>query len=257
MPDRRTHRGRAPQDEDLFAAPAWPGLRAAVADLSLLHGRGYSLTAGLKLVGDHHGLRERQRLAVLRCAASTAERDARAARRQRMSEARGRVVLVDGFNCLITVEAALGGALLLRGRDRVLRDLAGVHGSYRRVAETEPALRALGAALAAHAPAAIHVFLDRPISNSGRLRAFMLDLAAASGWPWQVSLVDNPDREILAALSEQGSDAPAALTATSDAVILDHCAGWLPLAEAAVAAVAPAAWIVDLGDDDDGDLGRG
>jgi hypothetical protein len=58
-------------------------------------------------------------------------------------------------------------------------------------------------------------YLDRPVANSGRLRALLLEIAERRGWPWTVELVTNPD----AVLIEQ-----AGVVATSDAWILDHCA---------------------------------
>ena len=66
MPDQRQHRGRHPADSRLFAPAEVPVLRQATEELSWLFARGYSQRAALKLVGDHFGLRERQRLAVLR-----------------------------------------------------------------------------------------------------------------------------------------------------------------------------------------------
>jgi hypothetical protein len=239
MPDARKHRGRDPADQALFAPAQLAVLRTAVAELSWLLGRGYSQNAAVTLVGDHHSLKARQRLAILRSAASDGDRDARQARRIAVAQVRGQSVAVDGLNCLITVEAALSGGLLLRGRDGVLRDLASVHGNYRLVAETEPAIAALGQVLAAAEPTAVHVFLDRPVSNSGRLRALMETMASGAGWPWQVSLVDNPDRAILARAGW--------ITASGDAPVLDRCGPWVPLADAAVAAVAPSAWLIELG----------
>jgi hypothetical protein len=66
MPDERRHRGPHPADHELFAPPLLPALAQATAELSWLFQRGYGQTAALKLVGDQFGLRERQRLAVLR-----------------------------------------------------------------------------------------------------------------------------------------------------------------------------------------------
>ena len=43
MPDTRTHRGPAPEDERLFHPKAWPALRAATQDLCWLLSRAYSL----------------------------------------------------------------------------------------------------------------------------------------------------------------------------------------------------------------------
>ncbi len=56
---------------------------------------------------------------------------------------------VDAFNLITTVEAALAGGVLIKGRDGCLRDMASMHGSYRKVAETIPALHCIGEVMAA------------------------------------------------------------------------------------------------------------
>ena len=56
------------------------------------------------------------------------------------STLRGRPLRIDGFNLILTLESALGGGIVLGGRDGCYRDLASVHGTYRRVEETRPAL---------------------------------------------------------------------------------------------------------------------
>jgi hypothetical protein len=237
MPDQRQHRGRHPADSRLFAAVEEPVLRQATADLSWLFERGYSQTAALKLVGDHLGLRERQRLAVLRSACGESAAAERRRRQLTVAELQGQRLAVDGFNCLITSEAILSGGLLLRGRDEALRDLSSVHGSYRQVQETERALRILGDVIAGAAPAAVRWFLDRPVSNSGRLRGLIDAMAASAGWPWQVELSDNPDREIAAT---------GWVAATTDAWLLDRCPHWVCLPDAVIARAKDNPWIVDL-----------
>ena len=136
MPDSRRHRGPHPADEELFAAAELGVLERACAELSWLLSRGYADNAALALVGDRYQLRKRQRLAVLRASCTDDAVVARAARRLDSSAMSGRRVAIDGFNCLITIEAALAGAPIFRGRDGCLRDLASVHGSYRTVEET-------------------------------------------------------------------------------------------------------------------------
>jgi hypothetical protein len=215
-----------------------PVLRQATEELSWLFERGYSQTAALKLVGDRFGLHARQRLAVLRSSCGESRAAERGQRRLTVTELQGRRLAVDGFNCLITTEAALSGGVLLRGRDRALRDLSGVHGSYRQVQETERALRLIGDVIAGVAPAEVRWFLDRPVSNSGRLRGTIEAMAVAAGWPWQVELADNPDRAIVAT---------SWVAASTDAWLLDTCPHWVCLPDAAVAQAAVSPWIVDLG----------
>ena len=68
--------------------------------------------------------------------------------------------------------------MLLGGRDGCVRDMASMHGSYRKVDETEPALTLIGEVLNEFRPAECCWYLDRPVSNSGRLRARLEQLAA-------------------------------------------------------------------------------
>ncbi len=226
MPDRRRHRGPHPEDARLFAEAALPTLRAATAELSWLLGRGYAEAAALRLVGDHHQLHRRQRAAVARaaCAPAVARR-----RRARTLPVAGRDVVVDGFNLVVTAEAALAGAVILRCADGRLRDLAGVHGTWRRVAETEAALALL---LAALAPARrVRWLFDRPVSNSGRLAA---RLRAAGA---EAEAVDRTDAAV-AALAAEGW-----LAATADGPLLDRVPA---SADLLAGALPPAARVVDL-----------
>ena len=82
-----------------------------------------------------------------------------------------------GYNVLITLEVALSGGLLLRSRDGCLRDLASQHGHFKQVEETEPALLLLGEALGGWGVSDCTIYLDEPVSNSGRLAATMRRIA--------------------------------------------------------------------------------
>lgn len=229
----RSERGPAPGDAHDFGDAAIASLRTAVAELSWLRTRGYSEPASLKLVGDRHQLTERQRKAVQRCACSDASRDRRLATRRELGSVDA--ILIDGFNCLIATESALSGAPVFRGRDSALRDLAGVHGTWRRLAVTDQAIRAMAALLTGHH--SVEWLLDRPVSNSGRLRAAQLDNSAELGLDWKVEIVDDPDAVLLEVRST---------VATSDARILDGCVQWVDLP--GVVANRGSAWIVDLAD---------
>lgn len=237
MPDTRSHRGAHPDDAQLFARDQLPALRRAAGELHWLLDRGYALRSSLALVGDRHALTQRQRLALQRCACDASQLARRHAHETPLDSLRGAELWIDGYNLLITVESALGGGVILIGRDGAWRDLASLHGTYRAVQETEPALRLIGESLATFGIASCHWFLDRPVSNSGRLRTLMLELAAASHWRWEVELDFNPDTRLAAA--------PAPV-ATSDSVVLDRCARWFNAACAIVSARVPAATILDL-----------
>jgi hypothetical protein len=238
VPDRRKHRGPHPEDARLFAPEVWPVLREAAADLCWLLSRGYADKSALKLVGDRYDLVARQRTAVARCSCG----DTQAARRQdhHVDPAllAGRPLWLDGYNVLTTLESALAGGVLLGARDGAYRDMASMHGSYRKVAETLPALRLLGRMTAALEVSECLWYLDRPVSNSGRLKQIMEDVAATQRWPWRVELVQDPD----ALLAETGQ-----IVATADSAILDRCAAWLNLARETIVRHVPEARVVDLG----------
>lgn len=232
----RAHRGADPEDRAAFDPAALPALRAAVAELSWLLGRGYAERAALQLVGDRHQLSSRQRAAIRRCAAPDVAVARRAARRVELPELAGQPLWIDGFNVLITVERALAGGVVLQGRDGALRDLAGVHGTWRAVAETDAALRRIARVLRDVGP--VRWLLDRPVSNSGRLAARIRAMAQEAGRDWAADVVDHPDAQLI--------DAPCAV-ATSDAGVLDRASRWTPLAGEVVDQLADA-WVIRLGD---------
>ena len=221
----------------MFAPERIDALRAAVSELSWLLGRGYQMKSALKLVGDRHNLRERQRLAVARAACSDESRAVRLAREADASEVEGAGLIIDGFNLVITLEAALGGGVLVYGRDGCVRDLSSVHGSYRAVCETERAVTLAGEVLFTMRPASALWLFDSPVSNSGRLAERVRALADAHGWPWQVRAEFNPDRSIVNSQS---------LAVTSDSNVLDHAARWLNLSRLIIQRHIPRPWLIDL-----------
>lgn len=237
MPDSRGHRGAHPEDARLFAPEQWPALQRANADLTWLLDRGYAMRSSLALVGNRHELTQRQRLAVARCACAAGQRDRRREHEIPIGDIAGGELWIDGYNLLISIESALGGGVILCGRDACYRDLASLHGTYREVSETLPALRVIGEELARCGVRSCRWFLDRPVSNSGRLRDRMLELAMTSGWTWSVQLEFNPDQLL--------ADSPA-VVASSDSVVLDRCARWLNAARHIIDACVPHVHIVHL-----------
>ena len=237
MPDKRIHRGPNPQDARLFAPAQLENLIQAVTDYSLLLTKGYAEKSALKLVGDRFSLTKRQRLAVMRCACSDQQLASRNRRRVELSAVRAQPVVVDGYNVLITVEAAISGGVILRGRDGCFKDLASVHGTYRKVTETIPAVEIIGDFL--HQAGAMQFLwlLDSPVSNSGRLKNLIEKLAAENNFNWQVKLTISPDAEL------KKTDL---VVATSDGVVLDECKSWVNLARELIETKLPQTRLIDL-----------
>ena len=154
-----------------------------------------------------------------------------------MDQLRDAEVIIDGFNLLITVEAALSKGPLLIGVDGCIRDLSSVHGSYRSVQETEQAIAMVGIALQDLGASSVLWLLDRPVSNSGRLASKISSVAIDHGWAWQVEVVFNPDSMIISS---------PAVAITSDSSILDRVERWADLKSYLLAKQIPEAWLIDL-----------
>ena len=237
MPDKRLHRGQHPADEKFFRETLIPGIRRAVADYSLLLSKGYAEKSSLKLVGDRFTLTERQRLAVMRSACSDEQQSGRKSRQLDINAVAGQMIAIDGYNVLITIEAAMSGGLIFRGRDGCCRDLASIHGTYRRGSETQPAIELIGGFLQQIGINQALWLLDSPVSNSGRLKTLIREIAEKNGWGWEIELVISPDAVLI-----KGEK----IVASSDSVILDKCGRWVDLAGEIIKKQIPAAKIIDL-----------
>jgi hypothetical protein len=237
MPDKRTHRGPHPDDEKLFAPGVIPDLRSALSDFSLLLTMGYAEKGALKLVGDKFLLTQRQRLAVMRSACSDQQLESRKKRCVSLDNLKDQSIAIDGYNVLITVEAAMSGGIIFRGRDGCFRDLASIHGTYRKVDETIPAVQLIGKFLQNTGIAKALWLLDRPVSNSGRLKKLIGELAEENNWNWEIDLLLNPDAEL------KKTDA---VVASSDSVVLDECRKWVNLAAEIIKEKLPSSNVTDL-----------
>lgn len=234
MSGKCRHRGPAPEDR-LFDDPKrLERLRQAVEDLSWLLGRGYSSKAASELVGNRYQLTARERLAMAHAVWNVQGRKAPLF----AEELAGRELCIDGFNLLIMLESALGGAVLIRGRDGLLRDIANVHGHYTLRLETRRALE-----LAAEASKELKVrealwIFDRPVSNSGRIAAMVDTVGREKGIPMRGETADGVDRLL------KNCDG---VVATADSAILESGVLWFDLGGWIVERFVPEAKIVDLG----------
>ena len=206
-------------------------------DLCWLLDRDYAARSALELVGNRYALNSRQRMAVGRCACSI---DAAQHRRQielAPSAVRGQELWLDGYNVLTLIESALAGGVVLLGRDGCCRDIAGIHRRYRKVTETIPALRLVGETAADWGVSCCRWWLDKPVSNSGRLKTLIGETAADAGWNMAVELVFSPVR----VLRETDQ-----IIATSDGIVLDQCRHWVNLVRHIVRERIPQTRLVDL-----------
>lgn len=230
-----TRRGFSLDDRRDFSGAALRTLRRAGDELYFLLNRGYPVKGASAFVGNHHLLSERQRVALTRVVAAQADIDLRRQKQLKPSDIYGAEVHIDGFNLIITLEVAMCGSPVFRCMDGTFRDLAGLRGTYRLIGKTDAAIRAVIERLQSLSVSRAVFWLDAPVSNSGRLKVRIAEIAEEAGFPVGIELVPNVDKVLY--------DLPNVVT--GDSVILDRCPSWLNLNGILIPEVKDV-WIVDV-----------
>jgi hypothetical protein len=229
-----TRRGFDPEDKKFFSKEAVINLGIAQEEIQWLLDRNYRIDTVINFVGNHYLLSSRQRLSLRRATATKIQYEKRKSTLLPLENAKHECIFIDGFNLIITLEVALSGGILILGKDGVLRDLAGLRGTYRLIDKTEIALDIIGTVLNGLNVSEVKFFLDKPVSNSGRLRNRILDCSKVWNIPTEVELVKNPDF-ILSDMER---------IVTGDSVILDNCKSWFNLSRKIVEDNIKDPWIV-------------
>ncbi len=211
------NRGQAPNDHQLFNPKSQLVYYEAIRDMSYLLSRGYGPKSSLQIVGNRYRLNARQQKALLGMSASDTAVKMRKDKEVRAHELRGKKVCIDGFNLLIILESAISGAFLFKGMDGAYRDVTSVHGGYKRVKQTEEAIILIGKILNELGVSEATWYLDAPISNSGRLKTFLREIAVRERFNWTFELVNNPDKELA-----EGDD----IIISSDAWVIEEGKLW-------------------------------
>lgn len=214
------NRGKHANDDKIFSSKWQTIFKNAITDLSYLLSRDYGLKSSTQLVGNRYRLNARQQKALMRMAASQQAVEHRQTKSVKTTELNNKTVLIDGFNILILLESALSDAYIFKCQDETYRDISSVHGSYKRVIKTEEAIILVGNVLQQLEVKQVIWYFDAPVSNSGRLKTMLYELATKYGFNWEIHLVNNPDTVL--AKSEH-------IIISSDAWILDECQQWFNL----------------------------
>lgn len=230
-----TRRGYSPHDNREFSGAGLETLKTAAVELRFLLDHGYALKSASVLIGNHHQLSERQRMALVRTVCSGQDETARRQKQLEPAELAGREVHIDAFNAVITLEVALSGSPVLLCCDGAVRDLAGLRGTYRLIDKTEPAIRMIMRELAALKVERAVFWLDRPVSNSGRLKSHILEIAQEEGLSAQAEMVDSADEAL------QGREN----VSSSDSVVIDRSQSWVNLTGMLLPHVS-GVWVVEI-----------
>ncbi len=208
------NRGKEASDDRLFGSSLMlEKLKEAVEDMCYLLSRGFAEKSSIQLVGNRYRLNARQQKALRGISASKQQISLRKERALLPEELKGMTVAIDGFNLLITLESALSEAYIFKGLDGYYRDISGVHGTYKRVQKTQQVLQMVADALQELGVLSVYWYFDAPVSNSGRLKTHLREMAEQQDLPWHIDLVNDPDKVLADSLE---------VVVSSDAWILDR-----------------------------------
>ena len=145
-------------------------------------------------------------------------------------------VLIDGLNIIITLETALSHSLVLRGDDGVLRDVAGLHGTYRIIDKTAKAIKLILQTLSNLDVRNATFILDKPVSNSGSLKQLILKISRNFNLEVVAELDMNPDQIFVDKENVISSDGPVILRSSS----------WFNLNSMIVRDMIPDTWVFNF-----------
>ena len=187
--------------------------------------RGYPRTQALSLVAARHALTRRQRILLNRCTHPPSINTETRKKLKPLDSVRR--VVVDAYNQLATIYAALTGGPVYRCTDHATRD--SLLGASRQVTRHAKQLAVVTAAtLAAHNIEKAVFIIDAQPSHSAHLAAALLEAAASYGIDAEARLERVADKAIIR-LASKGYTA-----ATSDIVIIQNVAEATDLAAAAI-----------------------
>lgn len=218
---KTTKRGYSPENERDFTGLSLDTLRCAKEDLYFLLNRDYPIKGASTFIGNHYLLSERQRVAIMRIVSEKQKINERLRKQEWLEHLAEKTVHIDGFNTIITLEVALSGSPILKCMDGTYRDLAGLRGTYSLIDKTDIAIQYILSELQKHSIKKAVFWLDAPVSNSGRLKCKIAEIAAAEHFDVQIEITNGVDKKLY----------DLSHVVTSDSIILDHCKGWVNLNE--------------------------
>ena len=188
-------------------------LRPAATDFRFLLSRKYPRKSALNFVGNHYQLSSVERNLLYRSVFTRAVARKRRAKTVRIGELAGRKLVIDGYNCLITLENALKEKALVLADDGFVRDTGLVFRGFRQSALTRKAWFLVTSVLKRYRPSFVHVMLDEPYARSGELAVLVNRWMAEEGVHGHAETTRNTERQIAAM---------EGIKATADSNIIDH-----------------------------------
>ena len=193
-------------------------LREAAYDLRFLLNRGYRKKGALQFVANKYLLNKDERNYLARSIFSDSVSKERQGKIIDISKIEGQLLLVDGYNVLITVESLYNEDYdsIVLCDDGVIRDLNAVFGKYKLNNATEAALNKILALISAYDPSCTCFFFDSPVSFSCKLAGLTKNIMKEYNVQGNVCISKMVDTEII-----RLSNLKDCIVATGDSVIID------------------------------------
>ncbi|HBB29782.1 MAG TPA: DUF434 domain-containing protein [Clostridiales bacterium] len=233
---KTSKRGFDLNDKRWFSEKELLKLRKAHEEIKWLLDRDYKLESIMNFVGGRYQFSTRQRDALKRGTCSTENEIFRKSKKLNINNLKDKTLNIDGFNLIISLEVALSGGTLIVGNDGLIRDLAGLRGTYKLIDKTDIAIEYIFKYLESKEVEVINIYLDSPVSNSGNLKIRILELSNKYEIITNVILVNNAD-VVLEKLD---------YVVTSDSTILDKCDSYINLSKSIINEYIPKANLILL-----------
>ncbi|WP_297506185.1 DUF434 domain-containing protein [Thermococcus sp.] len=169
-------------------------LREAYLDLKYLLNRGYRKKSALSFVANHYRLTLEERHLLARCVFPDSWVEEVRGKLLEPDELGGKILAIDGFNVLITLESLLEGKAILC-EDGLVRDLK-YQGSYRLGERTGALIREVVGALKGLKVGRAVFFYGKNVPRSGAVKAITEGAMERFSLPGDVYLVKSPDFEL-------------------------------------------------------------
>ena len=137
-------------------------------DFRHLLDRGYRRDVAMRFVGNHYKLTKSDRTHIMRMTYSKIEIQETKLKKISLKEMMDNDLIVDGYNVLITTEAALKKRAILCD-DGVLRDTEGIFGKYKITNNTFKALKIIESKILDFKPRNVLFLFDSQVSRSGEM----------------------------------------------------------------------------------------
>ncbi len=193
-------------------------LKEAAYDLRFLLNRSYRKKGALKFVANKYVLNTDERNYLARSIFSDSVAKGRQEKIIDISKIKDELLLVDGYNVLITVESMYNKDYdsIVLCDDGVIRDLNAVFGKYKLNNATEMALNKIISLISSYGPSSVCFFFDSPVSFSGKLAGLTKNIMGEFDLQGSVVLSKTVDTEIIMlSMLKNG------IAATADSVIID------------------------------------